>query len=163
LEDAPAMNEPIVATTRQLSLRLLGTADLRDETGDELRSVLVAPKRLVLLAYLAVTAPNFQRRDVLLALLWPELTTERARQALRSLLHKLRQGLGDGVIAARGDDELALDLTRLRSDVTDFRAAIAEHRFEDAMRLYGGALLEGFHVGGLPEAEQWLDEQRLAL
>ena len=157
------MNEPDVATTRPLSLRLLGTADLRNENGDELRSVLVAPKRLVLLAYLALTAPSFQRRDVLLALLWPELTTERARQALRSLLHKLRQGLGDGVIASRGDDELALDLSRIRSDVTDFRAAVADRRFADAMRLYGGDLLEGFHVSGLPEAERWLDEQRAAL
>src|SRR5438552_18938226 len=113
-EEPHAMNEPVVATPRQLSLRLLGTADLRDENGDELRSVLVAPKRLVLLAYLALTAPNYQRRDVLLALLWPDLTTERARQALRSVLHKLRQGVGDGVVASRGDDELALDLSRLR-------------------------------------------------
>src|SRR5438094_9459704 len=156
------MNEP-VATSRQLSLRLLGTSDLRDESGEELRSVLVAPKRLVLLAYLALTAPNYQRRDVILALLWPELTTERARQALRSLLHKLRQALGDGVVASRGDDELALDLSRLRSDVTDFRAAIGDQRWADAMRLYGGDLLDGFHVSGLPEAERWLDEQRADL
>src|SRR5438105_1963198 len=95
------MNEPDVATPRQLSLRLLGTADLRDENGDELRSVLVAPKRLVLLAYLALTAPNYQRRDVLLPLLWPDLTTVRTRQALRSLLQELQQGVGDGVLAPR--------------------------------------------------------------
>jgi DNA-binding SARP family transcriptional activator len=52
----------------------LGVLDLRGPDGLELRSVLQQPKRLGLLAYLAIASPHrFHRRDSLLALFWPEL------------------------------------------------------------------------------------------
>ena len=48
-------------------LRLLGQMDLRDPQGREVTAVVVQPKRLALLAYMAMTgATGFQRRDLLL-------------------------------------------------------------------------------------------------
>ena len=48
---------------------MLGSLELCNDDGRELRSVLVQPKRAALLAYLAAAAPaGFHRRDRLLAL-----------------------------------------------------------------------------------------------
>jgi serine/threonine-protein kinase len=146
------------------SLRLLGALDLRDDAGQEQRAVLVAPKRLALLAYLAVATPTgFHRRDRLLALLWSDLTLDRARQALRSTLHKLRQLLGEGVIVSRGADELALAPETLHCDARECERALDEGRLEDACALYAGDLLAGFWLSDAPEFERWLEDRRAAL
>ena len=75
-----------------IQLRLLGGVDLVDPDGrGELRSVLVQPKRLALLVYLALAGDRrFRRRDTLVALFWPELDAEHARGALRQSLRFLR-------------------------------------------------------------------------
>ena len=59
-----------------IELRALGTLALRDPNGEDLHSILAQPKRVALLAYLAIARPRcFHRRDTLLALLWPGRTT----------------------------------------------------------------------------------------
>ena len=63
-----------------LRLTLLGPLDLRGEDGNELRAVLRQPKRLALLACLALTANGaYRRRDALLGLFWPDLDQEHAQ------------------------------------------------------------------------------------
>ena len=77
-----------------IAFRTLGSLDLVDAGGQTLGAVLSGPKRAALLAYLAIARPRgFHRRDVLVALLWPELDQERARAALRHTLHHLRRSL----------------------------------------------------------------------
>jgi len=56
-------------------------------------------KALALLAYLAV-APQPQKREVLLALLWPEFDTADARNNLRRELSLLKATLNADVLAA---------------------------------------------------------------
>jgi len=147
-----------------IELRTLGSLDLRGADGFELRPVLQQPKRLALLAYLAVAhPPRFYRRDTLLAMFWPELDGEHARAALRRALYFLRRSLGDGVILGRGDEEVGLSAQELSCDAALFQRAIAEERPEDALALYRGALLEGVYVSGAPEFERWLEETRAAL
>jgi DNA-binding SARP family transcriptional activator len=92
-----------------IQFHTLGLLDLRGPDGRELRSVLQQPKRVGLLAYLAIASPRrFHRRDSLLALLWPELDQEHARAALRRSLYFLRAELGAEVVAGRGDDEVGV-------------------------------------------------------
>jgi serine/threonine-protein kinase len=68
-----------------IELRTLGGVDLQGPERRELRSIVAGPKRLALLAYLALQSPaGFQRRDTLLGLFWPELDQEHARNALRN-------------------------------------------------------------------------------
>ena len=81
--------DPVVLSERSapeasiFRLQILGALDLRDDHGLEARAILTQPRRLALLAYLAVTAPRgFQRRDRLLAMFWPEQDDEHARAAL---------------------------------------------------------------------------------
>ena len=144
-----------------IELRTLGLLDLRGADGFELRPVLQQPKRLALLAYLAVAyPPRFHRRDILLATFWPELDGEHARAALRRALYFLRRSLGDGVIVSRGDEEVGLSADELTCDAVEFQRALAERRQADALALYRGPLLDGLYVSGAPEFERWLDETR---
>ena len=146
-----------------IELRILGPLDLRAPDGTEVRSVLSQPKRLVLLAYLAVTPGAFRRRDTLLALFWPELDQPRARAALRQAVYHLRRALGAEVIVGRGDDELGIDPARLWCDAAAFRRAVAERRFRDAVELYRGDLLGGVYLEGALELERWIEEERARL
>jgi DNA-binding SARP family transcriptional activator/Tol biopolymer transport system component len=147
-----------------IRLRLLGSVELLDAEGRELRAVLAQPKRLALLAYLAAAQPvGFQRRDTLLALFWPELDDARARDALNQALRYLRQSLGTGVVVSRGADEVTLDLGRIRSDVESFREAVDRGEHRSALAIYRGDLLEGFFAAASQGFEEWLERERARL
>jgi DNA-binding SARP family transcriptional activator len=147
-----------------IEFRTLGVATLRDADRGTINAPLAWPKRLALLAYLAIAAPDgFQRRDKLVALFWPELDQGRARSALRSALHALRRTVGPDVIVTRGDDEVGLRTSALWCDVWDFERLITARRHKEALELYGGPLLDGLFVPDAPGFESWLDERRSSL
>ena len=161
--------EPLHAGQRSRTLtvefRALGSLELLDEQGRPVSRILNQPKRLALLAYLALARPaGFHRRDTLLAMFWPDSDTARARAALRKSLYVLRQSVGRDVITSRGDDEIGVDHGLLHSDVTAFEEAVAAGRSARALEAYHGALLEGFHFEGASnEFETWLDGERSRL
>src|SRR5262245_12532128 len=145
-----------------IQLRLLGAIDLRGSDGPAIDSILAQPKRFALLAYLALThSYGFRRRDSVVALFWPELDQERARNALRQALWFLRRSLGAGDSVGRGDEELGVDPGILQCDATEFERACEAERWHDALDLYHGDLLEGFFVSDAsPDLEQWIEEER---
>jgi serine/threonine-protein kinase len=147
-----------------VEFRTLGTLDLRADDGRELHSLLAQPKRIALLAYLCVAEPGgYHRRDTLLALFWPDADQEHARTSLRKSLHILRHSLGEAAILSRGDEEVAVDLERVDSDVISFKQLLGSGDLEDALKLYRGDLLPGFFVSEAPDFERWLDSARKAL
>jgi DNA-binding SARP family transcriptional activator/TolB-like protein len=147
-----------------IRLRTLGGVDLLDSEGHELRALLAQPKRLALLAYLALATPRgFHRRDTLLALLWPEHDTEHARNSLSQSIHILRRHLGQDVIVSRNGDSLGLDWRDVWCDAVSFEDAIEAGRFAEAIELYRGDLLEGFHIANAPDFERWVDAERARL
>ena len=161
LPHAPTQSSHMLSMFR---LRVLGQVDLRDPEGIAVDSVLVQPKRLALLAYLALTANSgFQRRDLLLPLFWPELSESRARNALRQAVHQLRRALGQDVVQSRGADALAVDESLLWCDGSAFEAALGRGALDEALALYDGDLLPGFAVEGASEFERWLDDTRVTL
>ena len=143
-------------------LRTLGPVELEGATGPQADAVARGPKRLALLVYLAVDAPRgFKRRDVLTALLWPEFDQQRARHALRNVLHELRRALGEGALASRGSEEVKLSEHELWCDAAAFQDALEAGRLEEALALYRGPFLHGFHVSGVaPEFEHWVVRHR---
>lgn len=118
------------------------------------------PKPLALLVRLAV-APRSEvvRRDTLLALLWPDMDDVRARNALSQALHRLRRHLGKDVIRSHGREKVSLS-PGVQSDVRRFREAIQAGRSEEALSLYRGEMLHGFHLSGAIVFQDWLDVQR---
>ena len=138
--------------------------DLHDSRGRELRVILAVPKGAALLSYLAIATPRgFHRRDTLLALLWPELDHEHARDALRQALGRMRRSMTGGALLTEGDDAIALDRDLLWCDAVAFERLLEEGQLEEALALYRGELLEGFHLSGCLEFERWLEDERLRL
>ena len=147
-----------------IRIRLLGAVDVRDRACGEVRAVLAQPRRLALLAYLAVAPPgDFLRRSTLVPMFWPEHDEARGRAALRQALHFLRQALGPEALATRGDEEVRLDDGHCWCDVRAFDAAVAERRHDEAAALYRGDFLDGFYIADGEEFEPWVDRQRARL
>ena len=148
-----------------MQLLLLGRPDLMAPDSSIVESVVSQPKRFGLLAYLAAARPyGFLRRDSLLALFWPELSAASARRALRQALHFLRRTLGPNVLVCRGTEDIAVSPEAVSCDVRAFDRALSEGRFEQALSLYRGDLLDGFFVSGASQRlDQWLDRERALL
>jgi DNA-binding SARP family transcriptional activator/TolB-like protein/Flp pilus assembly protein TadD len=147
-----------------IRLRTLGALDLRGSDGQELRAVLAQPKRAALLAYLALASPRGRhRRDTLVALFWPELDAEHARNSLSQAIRFLRRSLGEEVLISRNGDGLELAAQEIWCDAVAFEEALDAGRAADAVGLYRGELLEGFHVANAPDFERWLEDERQRL
>jgi DNA-binding SARP family transcriptional activator/TolB-like protein len=116
-------------------------------------------RRMALLAVLAVARGRPVGRERLIGLLWPEHAADAARHTLSESLYVLRRELGADLFTSVGD-EVALSPAAVRSDVGAFEEALEEGRLEDAVREYGGPLLEGFFVDDAPDFERWVDGER---
>ena len=148
-----------------IRLRTLGALQLQGAAGNELRSVLAQPRRVAILLYFALATPRgLHRRDKLLALFWPEQDEQHARNALSQAVHFLRRTLGADAILSRGDDEIGLNREIVSCDAVAFEAALDVGKAAEALELYRGPLLEGFHVSdAAPEFGRWLDDERARL
>jgi serine/threonine-protein kinase len=147
-----------------IELRTFGALELTSTDRKTVNSVLAQPRRAALLCYLALASPRgFHRRDSLFAIFWPEHDAGQARHALRQAVYFLRRALGSKAIVSRGDEEVALDGDQVRCDVWEFEAALDQSRVADALALYKGEMLAGFHVSDAPDFERWLDAERARL
>jgi serine/threonine-protein kinase len=149
----------------QVELRILGPTELHgpvDRTGSY---ILRQPKRLALLAYLALaTSDGYRRRDQIVALFWPDLDQAHARTQLRKVLHALRRTIGPEAFSKRGEEEIRLGPSQVWCDAVAFARCIEAGQWAEALALYRGDLLEGFFPGGVSqELEAWLEDQRVAL
>jgi serine/threonine-protein kinase len=150
--DSAAQAKPL------LELRVFGPVELAGS--DRAESLLVQPKRVALLAYLVLARPRgFHRRDRLVSLFWPEHSADSARAALRKAIYAIRQALGDEVLTARGDEELAVNRDLLWCDALEFDAAVAHDDLATAYELYRAELLEAFFADA-PGFERWAEAER---
>ena len=68
-----------------------------------------------------------------------------------------------GALLTEGDDAVALDRDVFWCDAVTFERLLDEGQVEQALALYRGALLEGFHLSGCLEFERWLEDERRRL
>ena len=135
-------------------LRLLGPPSL-DRVTNQHSVVLTAGKPLAILAYLAIRGPV--RREELIALLWGDVPEEKARNAFRQALHRLRAAMGPEA-APTGRDVIALPES-IAVDLRDFDAAVDDGRIGDVLQLHGGPFLEGLDVGE-DDFARWMSAER---
>jgi DNA-binding SARP family transcriptional activator/TolB-like protein len=133
-----------------LRLTVLGAPRVYHD-GVELQELPAQRLRFALLAYLAVEIEV--PREAVLAMFWPDRAPERARHALRQMLYELRQLLGEEWIDA-GRERITVQAD---VDLAAFVAAAADG--SDALRLYGGEFLTGFHLDNRA-FEGWVDRRR---
>jgi serine/threonine-protein kinase len=149
----PSSREP--HARKSFRLLTLGGAALEDSTG-----LVVAEqrRRLALLVLVASGRERGVSRDRLIASLSPESPTDSARHALHQLLYYLRQQIGDD--AFLGTDQLRLNRDVVGFDVAEFEAALDAGALEEAVALYRGPFLDGFHLGDSIEFEEWAAGER---
>lgn len=139
-----------------IELRTLG--GLSVQSGDQQR-MLARRMPLALLTILAVAAPHGVARDKLLALLWPDLDLEHARNALNQTLFGIRRDLGrPDVVVGRSDLRLNLDV--VSCDLVRFVNAATAGDPAAAVAQYTGPFLDGFFLSDAPEFERWVEETR---
>ncbi|UCF20945.1 MAG: hypothetical protein JSU87_05985 [Gemmatimonadota bacterium] len=145
-----------------IELQTLGQLNLRGPDGRELSPILAQPKRLALLVYIAAAQPQrSHRRDLVVALFWPDLDHEHARAALRQATAFLRRHLGERVVLSRSEEELAISEDTFHCDVCHFDRACDAGEWAEALELYAGDFLEGFFVSDAsPELDQWIEGER---
>jgi DNA-binding SARP family transcriptional activator len=143
------------------TLRLLGSVSLEGPDGPVTGRAAMR-QRIALLALLAVEHPRPLSRDKLVADLWPESGTDDARHLLRASLHILRSALGEDAVLSTGDD-LRLNPGRLTCDLWEFEAAIVRDDLAQAVGVYHGPFLSGFHLSEAEDFEHWMDGERSRL
>jgi len=96
-----------------------------------------------------------------MAMFWPEKDEERARASLRQTLSFLRKCLGPEILTGRGRGELGLTGEGSWCDALAFDALVKEGRPREALDLYRGDFLDGFHFNGCRPFQEWLEARRV--
>ena len=144
-----------------LRLRVLGGFALEGPPGAA-ASLLPQRRAEAALAVLAVCGDLGCTRERLIALLWPESDEAHSRHSLRDVLRAIRHAAGRDAVLSSGES-LRLDPGAIASDVSSLTQLLSGGRPAEAVRHYGGPLLDGFHLDGAPEFERWLDAERTRL
>src|SRR3712207_3268228 len=149
-------------------LRLLVLGGLRVMRGGEPVTGFVSTKPQALLCYLAVTArPHF--RDALAGLLWGEMRDADARMNLRHVLANLNKlvaphlAITRETIAFNRAVPYFLDVERLEAALDrppSTASMIDVARLREAILLYAGDFLQGFHVRDAPAFDEWVASYR---
>ena len=144
-----------------LRINVLGGLYVSDD-GRAVSGAAAQPRRLALLALLAVAGERGVTRDAMLAYLWPDADEERGRRALAQALYALRRDLRSDE-AFIGVKDLRLNPDLVQADLWDFRDAMATGALERAAELARGRFLEGFHLPGAESFENWVEVTRSGL
>jgi TolB-like protein/DNA-binding SARP family transcriptional activator len=140
------------------SLKLFGGVSISGD-GGPLTGSATQRRRLALLSLLAAAPRGGVSREKLVGYLWPETGSDKARHFLADSIYSLRKALGGEAILAQGDN-LRLDPGLIRSDVGEFRQALANKDRQAVVALYQGPFLDGFFVPDAPEFERWAEGER---
>lgn len=143
------------------TLKLLGGASLEGPAG-RVRGRPAHTRRVALLAVLAMSRGRMVGRERLIALLWPEASSESGRALLSESLYVLRKALGEEVIFTAGD-EVGINDALVEADAAVFEDLLARDALADAVALYRGPFLDGFYVEDAPDFERWAEDERSRL
>ena len=132
---------------------------MRDDLG-QVPAALGWGKPLALLCYLAIRGDV--RRAEIVDLLWRDVDEEKARNAFRQALHRLRTALGNELVP-HDKDRLRLEASaRLAIDVTEFEQHVRAGRLDAAVNAYTGDFLEGSELGEVA-FDHWAEQERARL
>ena len=152
-----------------LHLNLLGNPQI--VIGETPLAGLATAKAEALLYYLAVTGQPHSR-ETLVELLWGDMPESKAKRNLTTTLSTLRKAVGDYLIIESQSVAFNLDAPHM-VDVTIFQAAVEGSAdlqptnlerdlapLRQAVNLYNGDFLAGYHVKNALSFEAWSAEQR---
>ncbi|MBI1296141.1 tetratricopeptide repeat protein [bacterium] len=154
--------------TASLQIKLLGAPELR--IGGSPLTGLRSHKAIALLIYLACN-PGPKRREFLADLLWDATSTAQSLSNLRTVLTRLRRNAADYLlltpetIAIAPGSAVVVDVATLEEQLAT-AAHLSPQRapqLMQALTIYAGEFLAGFHLPDASGFEQWtiLERERL--
>ncbi|AHG89694.1 transcriptional activator domain-containing protein [Gemmatirosa kalamazoonensis] len=149
--------------TGRFRLVTLGRLALLDEDGRDEPSLATRPRKLAVLAWLALRAGRRATRDRLIGVFWGGRDEDRARNSLSDALSHLRRSLGRDALCALADEVLLADGAPLDVDALELTVAAAAGDDERVTTLYAGPFLDGVYVDDAPEFDHWRDRERARL
>jgi predicted ATPase/DNA-binding SARP family transcriptional activator len=102
------------------------------------------------------------RREWLAEFFWPERAQATSLVNLRVALHRLSKALAPHLVVTRQTVGLRDDHLPYH-DRADFERLLAQGQRREALGLYRGDFLRGFHLSGSPAFEAWAHEERVRL
>jgi WD40 repeat protein/DNA-binding SARP family transcriptional activator len=119
---------------------------------------LTSRKAEALLVYLAVTGKP-QAREVLSDFFWDTRTQSQAMANLRTVLTILRKRVGKYLSIGRNYVRINPDVD-VWLDLNEFENKLVEAKLEEAINLYKGDFLEGFHIRDSEGFDVWIRQER---
>jgi DNA-binding SARP family transcriptional activator len=116
-------------------------------------------KLLAILAYLSCAPGRRATRDQLVDLFFADSPPDKARNALRQAIHKLREALGGDIVASGPTHDVTL-CTDLTTDREQFDEALDAGDLAAALGLYHGPFAPGLVSVGSAGFEHWADQER---
>jgi len=111
-------------------------------------------KAEAIMVYLAKEGREVNR-NILKTLLWPESSEELSSTSLRVELSNLKKILGTYLDISRDLVGIKPD-GKVNFDLHDLEGSLACGQVEQALKVYQGSFLQGFHIRDSPEFEDWL-------
>lgn len=150
-------------TRRRFQLRTLGRIALLDASGQEDPSLSTRPRKLALLAWLALRPEQRATRDRIIGVFWGDRDEERARNSLADAISHLRRVLGRESIRTQGLELVIAKDAPLDVDALELAGAASRGSHAAVVSLYRGPFLDGFYVNDAPEFDDWRDRERSRL
>jgi DNA-binding SARP family transcriptional activator len=165
----------IAAATRRTRIQLFGQLAV-EIRGQPLEEHLPGRQGRMVLAYLAANRARPVSRDELMGALWPNTAPAAPGAALSTVLTRLRQSLGDGIIGERQDLSLRLppdawvDVEAMEAHAARAETALAHRNPIEALEagreglaLSAGRLLPEFPDRWVEEHRREIEERRRAM
>ncbi|MEJ6021687.1 TPR end-of-group domain-containing protein [Ramlibacter sp. PS4R-6] len=144
-----------------IRLQLLGGVDARRADGTRIDALLAQPRRLALLAFLAIESERGAcSRERLLATFWPDKAPAQASANLRQALAFLRRELGEATVEGVGQHALRVAPAHLACDAVERLAQVRDAPSAPSP----GEFLAALNLQNVGEDwETWLAAMRLRL
>lgn len=147
------------STAATFRLQTLGALAIRGPDGPVASSA-ARRRSLALLALATSSGPSGISSERVIGFLWPEFDSERARNNLKQVVFSLRASLGSSVFV-RDAQGLRANEEVLAVDLWEFERCVAAGQLEEAVALYTGEFLEGFHLPDLEDFARWIESERI--
>ncbi len=141
-----------------IRISLLGPPSVTDRSGEPIPGLGLG-KPLGMLAYLIIKGES--RREELVSLFWGDLPEQKARNAFRQTLHRLRAALGEENLP-QSTTTVKVGPAGIWTDVTLFEQLLKRGAIDEGLALYRGQFLEGLDLRA-PDFDQWVVAERARL
>ena len=159
-DGVPDAASSLTPRSKRFCLVTFGRMALLDAASVEEPTLATRPRKLAVLAWLALRPGRRATRDRIIGVFWGGRDEERARNSLSDALSHLRRVLGRNAIRTQAGDVAVDTETVLDVDALELIAAANAGEHQRVTVLYAGPFLDGVQLDDASEFDDWRDRER---